>query len=131
MKNRIDGLSFIILICRLMRNNCRTDPTQDWTKHHALLILEPFLKALLQFLKLHESSIMFERKECEIEPELKTQLHHPRRGPLTYWRHKDILHRGDLAVNLDTFKVKQGLSAPTPIKWLKLNQCVHKGLKSS
>ena len=38
--------------------------------------------------------------------------------------HRDIIHRGSQAINLDTFKVKPDLSAPLPPKWLKFNQCV-------
>ena len=38
--------------------------------------------------------------------------------------HRDIIHRGSLAINLDTFKVKPDLAAQSPVKWLKFTQCV-------
>ena len=38
--------------------------------------------------------------------------------------HRDIIHRGSLPINIDTYKVKPDLSAPPPVKWLKFSQCV-------
>ena len=48
--------------------------------------MEPFLKALFQFLTIHVNSIMFGRKVFEKEPGLKIHHHHPRQAPVTYWR---------------------------------------------